>query len=92
MRRSSHIAQTLALGGALTGVAMSAVPVSAQRLPIVVTTAPVVVGVAVPPAIVLIPPFIPGGDLHGGPWLSSGRADVAVDIDRSRERGQIVVR
>ena len=97
MRGSSHVPRTLALGGALTGAALtgaalSAAPVEAQTRPIVATTAPIVAGVAVPPVIVIIPPTIPGGDLHGGPWPRSGRAEVAVDSDRSRGRGQIVVR
>jgi hypothetical protein len=86
----------LALGGALIGAVLSAAPVGAQTL-VVATTPPVVVvvGVGAPvplSPILVIPPGIPGGDLHGGPWPAQGRADVAVDVDRSREPGQVVVR
>jgi hypothetical protein len=86
----------LALGGALIGAILSTAPVGAQTL-IVSTTPPVVVVVGVGATvarspILVIPPNIPGGDLHGGPWPTQGRADVAVDVDRSREPGQAVVR
>jgi hypothetical protein len=91
-----RLLRTLALGGALIGAVLSAAPVGAQTL-IVATTPPVVVVVGVGPTvplapILVIPPSIPGGDLHGGPWPAQGRADVAVDVDRSREPGQVVVR
>ena len=98
MRTPMRPLRTLALGGALSGAVLSAAPVGAQTL-IVATTPPVVivvgidVGATVPLApILVIPPGIPGGDLHGGPWPAQGRADVAVDVDRSREPGQVVVR
>ena len=86
----------LALGGALIGALLSAAPVGAQTR-IVATTPPVVVvvgvGATVPLSpILVIPPGVPGGDLHGGSWPAQGRADVAVDVDRSREPGQVVVR
>jgi hypothetical protein len=90
--------RTLALGGALLGAVLGAAPVGAQS-PIVSTTPPVVVvvGVGVGPTvplapILVIPPSIPGGDLHGGPWPAQGRADVALDVDRSRAPGLVVVR
>ncbi len=96
MRTPMRPLRTLALGGALIGAVLGAAPVGAQS-PIVSTTPPVVVvvgvGATVPLApILVIPPTVPGGDLHGGPWPAQGRADVAVDIDRSREPGQVVVR
>ncbi len=98
MRSSMRPLRTLALGGALIGAVLSAAPVSAQ--PQIVSTSPPVVivvgigvGATVPLSpILVIPPSIPGGDLHGGPWPAQGRADVAVDVDRSREPGQVVVR
>jgi hypothetical protein len=96
MRTSMRPLRTLVLGSALIGALLSAAPVGAQTR-IVATTPPVVVvvgvGATVPLSpILVIPPGVPGGDLHGGPWPAQGRADVAVDIDRSREPGQVVVR
>jgi hypothetical protein len=96
MRSSTRPSRTLAFGGALICAVLSAASVGAQA-PIVSTTPPVVIvvggGATVPLSpIIVIPPVIPGGDLHGGPWPARGRADVEVDIDRSHEPGQVVVR
>lgn len=94
MRGSTRPWRTLALCGALIGAVLSAAPVGAQP-PIVATTPPVVIvgnaGIAaLLPPVIVIPPIIPGGNLHDGPLLRSGRADVDFDRNRSRERGQVV--
>lgn len=91
---SLSLAGGLAIAGALIGTTLCAVPAGAQTLPHVSVPSPIVGGVIVPhPPIVVLLPGSGSTSIHrGGFWQETGRADVDLDVDRSRDRGHALVR
>jgi hypothetical protein len=91
---SRFLAGGLAIAGALIGTTFSAVPVGAQTLPHVSVPSPIVAGVIVPhPPIVVVLPGSGSTSIHrGGLWQETGRADVDLEVNRSRDRGHALVR
>ncbi len=96
MRRSLPLSRTgiLAITSAMLGTALCAVPAGAQTLPHVSVPVPIVGGVVVPPppVVVLLPGSGSTSTHRGGFWQETGRADVDLDVSRSRDRGQALVR
>ena len=96
MRRSLplSLAGALAIAGAVIGTTLCAVPAGAQTLPHVFVPVPIVGGVVVPPPPVVV--LLPGSGVtsthRGGFWQKTGRADVDLDVSRSRDRGHALVR